>query len=206
MSDAPPPKPPHTRGRFWLNVGEAAAVLAVVVAALSYWDAHRGHNEAAKQAESEAKARTAMVLKGSADSGGRRLELEPVRSSQVIQSQRYIFPSDVLGHTMEVSAAAPQIDVAWIAEGLGRSLERRHVKGDGEARLPVAIITSFIEDGEGRTDRSTYEIGYAYRSRFLLGREISLQGVSLIQRGVAGDLRTWVNRRWLLQSSGGGPR
>lgn len=185
-----------------MNVGEAAAVLAVVIAALSYWDAHREHALAARQADAQARAHGVFVIKGAADPGGRRIELESLKPTQAIQSQRYVFPTAVLGHAMEVAAARPQIDVDWIAAGLGRALDEAHVKGDGEARLPVGIVTTYVEDGETRTDRSTYQIGYAYRSRFLLGRRITLQGISLVQRGNRGDLQDFVNRRWAAPGAG----
>lgn len=205
MSQAPPETPAaRKRRRFWLNVGEVAAVLAVVIAGLSYWDGHREHAQAARQAAVQARAKAAFVLRGSADAGGRRIVLEAVDPTQAIQSQRYLFPAEVLDHAMEVSAARPQIDLVWLEAGLDRALDQARVKTDGEARLPVAITTTYVEDGETRIDRSLYEVGYAWRSRLLLGRRLTLQGIALIQRGVGGDLRTSVNRRWVA-SSGGSP-
>ncbi len=196
MTSPPSPPPARKRGRFWLNVGEAAAVLAVIIAALSYWDAHREHALSEKQIDAQARARQAFVIKGAADAGGRKIVLEAVTPTQVIQSQRYVFPNAILDHAMEVTAARPQIDVGWITTGLDRALDAAHAKGDGEATLPVGVITTYVEDGETRADRSLYQIGYAYRSRFLMGRQIALQGISLVRRGVAGDLQGVADRRW----------
>jgi hypothetical protein len=114
----------------------------------------------------------------------------------VIQSQRYIFPHAVLGHAMEIDAARPQIDRAWIAAGLEKALDAAHVKGDGEALLPVAIVTTYVENGATLQDRSIYRIGYAWRARFLAGRRILLQGLALRRRQVAGDLQADVDRAW----------
>jgi hypothetical protein len=194
MTETPPPE--RKRGRLWITVGEGAAVLAVAIAALSFWDSHRQHAADASRAVQEARARSAFVVRASADAGGNRLDLDPVAPGQVIQSQRYLFPGQVLDHAMEVAAARPQIDQAWIAPGLNRALTAAGVKGDGEARLPVAIVTSYVEDGEARQDSSVYVIGYAWRSRFLGGRQIILQGLALQRRAVAGDLQRQVDRVW----------
>ncbi|MBA3810593.1 MAG: hypothetical protein H0X27_02905 [Caulobacteraceae bacterium] len=202
MKSPPSPSPAPRRGRFWLNIGEAAAVLAVVIAGLSYWDAHREHALSEKQIDAQARARTAFVIKGAAEAGGRKIVLEAVTPTQVIQSQRYVFPTVVLDHAMEVTAARPQIDVDWIAAGLAHALDAAHAKGDGEATAPVGIVTTYVEDGETRVDRSLYQIGYAYRSRFLMGRQVALQGISLVQRGVSGDPRSAVDRRWAATTRG----
>jgi hypothetical protein len=176
----------------------------VAIAGLSYWDSRREHGEAARQTQAEASARATLVLKGTAQSDGRRIVIEPVSPSQVIQSQRYIFPSDVLGRPMEVTAASPQINLDWVATGLGRAIDRRRAKGPGEALLPVGIVTTYVEDGQNRVDRSVYDVGYAWRPR-LLGRVLRLQGLALEQRGLAVDLQPRVNRRWAAHASGDGP-
>jgi hypothetical protein len=199
---APPARKP---GRFWLTLGEVTAVLAVAIAGLSYWETHREHGKAAAQAAAEARARAALVLEGAADAGGRRVVLKAVRPGQVVQSQRYLFPAAVLDHAMEVVAATPQIDLAWIEAGLERALDRAHAKGAGEARLPVAIVTTYVEDGETRSDRSLYVVGYAWRSKLILGRQVRLQGIALERRGVAGDLKALVDRRFATQTSGSAP-
>jgi hypothetical protein len=198
---------PHERkrGRFWLNVGESAAVLAVIIAGLSYWDSHKQHAEADRQAAETAKAHSAIVLRGGAEDDGRRIALDAAGAGQVIQTQRYIFPTAILDHPMEVTAAKPQIDLDWIAHGLDQSLDAAHAKKTGEARVPVAIVTTYVEDGDSRVDHSVYQLGYRWRSRFLGGRQIVLQGIALERRGVTGDLRAAVDRRWTAQSSGAGP-
>ena len=184
------------RRRFWINVGEGAAVLAVVISALSYWDAHRERTVAEHQVLTQAQANAAFVLTGSAKDGGRRLELAPLKPTQAVQSQQYIFPGSVRPDAVTLSAAGPRIESEWIAAGLERALGAAHARPNGEGVLPVAIVTTYVEDGDIRVDRSLYRIGYAWRSRFLLGRRISLEGLSLIQRGIVGDPRPRVDRRW----------
>jgi len=196
MGEPAPPDRHRRRGLSWLTIGEAAGVLAVVIAGLSYWDVHRQHAVAEGQVQAEAQAQAAFVMVGSADAKGRQIALRPLRSDQAIQSQRYVFPTEVREAPVDIVAAKPRIEADWIAPGLGRVLDREHAKGGGEGRLPVVVVTVYVEGGETRTDRSQYAIGYAWRSRFLLGRQIALQGISLIQRGVKGDPRAAVDRRW----------
>ena len=88
----------------------------------------------------------------------------------------------------------PKRVVWWIKRDF--RLADNAAKASGEGALPVVIVTTYVEDGEMRTDRSLYRIGYAWQSRFLLGRKLTLEGLSLIQRGIAGDPRTLVDRRW----------
>jgi hypothetical protein len=190
------PPPERKRGRFWLTIGEGAAVLAVIIAALSYWDTHRQHAAEAHRAAVESQAQSAFVLRADVEAGGRRLTLGSVEARQIIASQRYYFPGQILGHAMEVTAARPQIDQAWVAPGLARMLDGAHVKGDGEARLPVMIATSYVEDGEARQDRSLYLIGYAWRAHFLGGRQIILQGLALQRRHLSGDPQAVVEAQW----------
>lgn len=196
MGDAAPP-PGRRKGRLsWLTIGEAAGVLAVVIAGLSYWDAHREHAAADSQSAAEARAHAAFVMVGSADGKGRQIALRALQPNQAIQSQHFVFPADVLDHPVDIVAARPRIEADWIAPGLERALDRAHAKGDGEGRLPVAVVTTYAEGGDTLTDRSEYAIGYAWRSRFLLGRRIALQGISLIRRGLRGDPQAAVDRLW----------
>lgn len=193
----PAPDRRRRRGALsWLTIGEAAAVLAVVIAGLSYWDAHREHTVAEGQVQAQAQAQAAFILVGSADAKGRQIALRPLRAEQAIQSQRYVFPAAVRETPVDIVAARPRIEADWIAPGLDRALEVAHAKGGGAGRLPVVVVTTYVEGGETLTDRSEYAIGYAWRSRFLLGRQIALQGVSLIRRGVSGDPQGVVDRRW----------
>ncbi len=183
--------------RFWINLGECAAVLAVVISALSYWDAHRERTDAERQVLTQAHANAAFVLVGDAKDGGRRLELSPLKPTQAIQSQQYIFPEAVRPDVMSLAAARPRIESEWVAAGLERALGAAHAKANGEGTMPVAIVTTYVEDGDMHVDRSLYDVGYAWQSHFLTGRRITLQGLSLIQRGIGGDPRSPVDRRWV---------
>jgi hypothetical protein len=206
-----PETPPPGGRRLWLTVGEIVAVLGLGLAALNFWDNHhqrtvaeqeQAKERAASQAEAKAQAaRTPVfILRGAADAEGMKVMLEPLKSEQVIQTQRYVFPTPILDHAMEIDAGRPQIDLAWFEKGLHDQLKAAKKAGadlpDGDAMLPVGVETTFIEDGETRTDRSVYRIGYGRTSGFLGAMKFHLVGVSLVQRNVAGDLKKTVDALW----------
>lgn len=182
--------------RFWLTVSEVVGVLALVIAGANFWESHHDHVAAEHHEAAQAQAQAAFVMTGAADAAGEKIMIDPLKSAQAIQSQRYVFPSAILAHEMEVSAAQPQIDAAWIEAGLRKALAAAHIKTAGEARLPVGVITTYVEDGDTRTDSSIYLVGYAYHPKFLSGMKITLQGLSLGKRSVKDDLLAEVNRRW----------
>lgn len=190
--------------RRWTTVGEVVGVAALTIAGLGYWDAHRERSvaqaEKAVSARREA-VREALVLTGSVEGDGARLTLAPMRAGQAVQSQRYLFPRAVLDHAMEVTAAQPQIDRAWFEDGLKREVDAAArasgVKVEGEGELPVAVTTTYLEDGDLRTDRSLYRVGYRITPGGLFhGAKVTLQGLGLLERAADGDLQAKVDARW----------
>ena len=180
------PSAPRRRQGFWLTVGEIVGVLALLLTALNYWESHKQHTDEVRQITAEKRTRSAFVVTGSAEGDGRRIVLRSMKTSQAIQSQRYYFPTDVLDHAMEVSAAEPRIELGWIEDGLRRLPLTRATKS-GENTIPVAIRTTFVEDGDTRTDTSVYRIGYRWSPRLFGGPKIALQGIELSRRGIRGD-------------------
>jgi hypothetical protein len=208
MTDTPAAR--KRRFRLWLTISELVGVLALVIAGLNFWDSHRERVQDSRReaaADHAASARYAFVMSSQMEAEGARLTFQAVNPAQAIQAERYLFPRVVLGHAMEVSAAKPQIDLDWIEAGLRSrvALARKAGAGaDGEATLPVGVIATYVQDGEMRTDQSIYRLGYAWRPRFLGGPRLALQGVSLIRRGVQGDLRAAVESAWRRQAEGSG--
>ncbi|HWD68051.1 MAG TPA: hypothetical protein VG227_08845 [Caulobacteraceae bacterium] len=195
MEDAPA----RRRGRLWLTIGEVAAVLAVVIAGLNYWDSHREHEAQAQRDAVQARQSnlaSAIDLEGTVQSGGRRLGLKAVDSTQVIESQRYVFSREIVDHPIEITASAPGLDSVWLAPGLNRRLDGDHAPAEGRGHVPVAIVTAYLSRGEVRQDRSLYIIGYAWRRPFLHGREISLQGLAFRGRLSSGDPQAAVEKAW----------
>jgi hypothetical protein len=171
--------------RFWLTVGEAAAILAVIIAGLNYWDSHREHEAQARREATQARQTSlaaALTLVGEVQSGGRRLALKPVDPSEVIESQRYVLPRDIVDHPIEVTAQTPGLEAQAVAPGLVRQLSSRRAPAAGTARVPVAIVTTYLAGGEARQDRSLYVVGYAWKRRFMRAPEITLQGLAFRAR------------------------
>jgi len=192
----PASQKPRRRGQgFWLTAGEIIGVLALIVAALNAWDNHRQHEEAVREAAGEARAQAAFVAVGEADPHGRQIVISALKPSQAIQSERFWFPKAVLDHDMQITAARPRIETGWIEGGLKHALGAAHAGKSGDATLPVAIETTFVEDGETRRDTSLYRVGFSWRPR-LFGTAISLSGIALDTRGVHGDARASVEARW----------
>jgi hypothetical protein len=184
------------RQGFWLTAGEVVGALALVIAGLNLWESHQQRVESARRVAGEDQARTAFVAQGHAEDQGRSLVIGPLSAAQAITSQRYLFPSAIQPASEEVSAAQPRIDLAWLAPGLGHSVETRRLRGPGRSRLPVVIETTYVEDGETRSDVSLYDIGYGWKPKFLGGEQIHLLGLALVRRGVRGDERKIADAVW----------
>ena len=199
--------PQKRRFRLWITLSELVGVLALAIAGANFWETHHERVAEARREDAASAAHSAVVLSADMQDEGARLWLRPINPAQAVQSQRYLFPHAVLGHAMEVSAAHPQIDLAWIADGLRAEIERRRKHGatgpDGEGRLVMGVYTTYVEDGDVRADQSLYRLGYGGRARLLGGPRIALQGLSLDRRAVPGDLRRAVEAAWTRDKGSG---
>ena len=204
-SDRAPAARPRRQG-FWLTMGEVVGALALVIAGLNYWESHQQHQEDVRRAQAQTRAETAFVMVGEADRDGRFVTLRPLKSSQAIQSQRYRFPGEVLDHPVEITAERPRLAADWIAGGVKRALDEAHARGGGEARVPVVIETTFVEDGDSRTDVSLYQLGFAWKHAFLGGRQIRLTGLALARRSLPGDPAPVLQSRWAAAKAALAPR
>lgn len=209
MSSAPEPPPKKRLPLRWLTLAELVGVAALAIAALGYWDSHRErvqqdreraiaeHDRAAAEAQQgKARAQEAqqeavrhfLLLTGAPASG--ELRLQPARPEQVIQTQTLAFPTEVRPDNV-MTTGRPRIEARWIEDRL-----RRAAKPDDQ-RLPVAIETTYIEDGERRVDRSIYLVGFSLHGRLLGGPKVEFEGLSLARRGVTGDLQAAANSYWI---------
>jgi hypothetical protein len=215
MNDAPPKKRLPLR---WLSLAELVGLLALGIAAAGYWDAHRERTlqeaerlqsdreraaesaAAARQQQAEARAaalKFAFLLTGTPDDAGDRVRLTSVHAEQVIQTQTLWFPADVRKDSVETTGN-PRIEAGWLEGGLRRAAGKtRH------GRVPVAIQTAFIEDGQTKTDASLYLLGYTLHPRLIGGDRLELEGLSLQRRGLAGDPQAAADDLWPGRGAGG---
>jgi hypothetical protein len=206
MSDGPPRK--RRLPLRWLSLAELVGIIAVAIAALGYWDTHRERAQTdrervaeAREKQAEAKAgvlKLTFLMTGAPESGGERLRLTTVHSEQVIQTQAVTFPSEIRGDAVQTTGN-PRIDAGWFEDGLGKAL---HARGDKrhQGRMPVGVATSFIEDGQEKTDQAIYLIGYSTHPRVLRADKVEMEGLSLVRRGAAGDLQAAVDAIWTRQN------
>ncbi len=182
--------------RLWLTVGEIVAVAALVIAGLNYWDARQERLAAARHLAQTSSAETAFVARASRAPDGHSLTLAPLNPSEVITSERYVFPHAITADVESVTAATPEIAADWVAPGVKRAVGAAGLRRPGVLAIPVVIETSFIEGGDAHTDASLYLLGVAWRPRLLLGPRVTLTGLSLSRRGVRGDPQKLADAAW----------
>jgi hypothetical protein len=192
----------------WLTLAEFVGILAVVIAGLGYWDTHRERAQTDRERAAENRERRAeaqagalkltFLMTGTPEAGGDRLRLSAVHSDQVIQTQAISFPTEIRDDTVQTTGN-PRIEAGWLEGGLDKAL---HARGDKrhQGRVPVGVATSFIEDGQPKTDRSIYLIGYSLKPRVLRSDRVELEGLSLVRRGVGEDLQAAVDTVWARQA------
>ncbi|MEJ2815277.1 hypothetical protein [Caulobacter sp. CCG-8] len=184
----------------WLTLAEIVAVAALVITGLSFWDSHRervreDRERSAAASERQAEARAAalkqtFVMTGQREDDGARVRLTSVNEGQVIQTQTVWFPPELRSDSVETTGN-PRLEAAWIENGL-----RKHAGKARTGRVPVGVLTVFIEDGVTKTDRAVYQLGYTIHPRTLRADKVELEGLSLARRGVSGDLQAAAGSLW----------
>lgn len=184
----------------WLTLAEIVAVAALVITGLSFWDSHRervreDRERAAAAREKEADARAAalkqtFVMTGQREDDGAKVRLTSVNEGQVIQTQTVWFPAQLRSDSVETTGN-PRLEASWIENGL-----RKHAGKSRTGRVPVGVLTVFIEDGVTKTDRAIYQLGYSIHPRTLRADKVELEGLSLARRGVSGDLQAAADTLW----------
>jgi len=197
MAEETPPKRLPIR---WLTLAEIVAVSALVITGLGFWDSHRervreDRERAVAASERQAQAQAAarkmtFVMTGQREDDGKRERLTSVNEGQAIQTQTVWIPTDLRADSVE-STGNPRLEVDWIENGL-----RKRGGKAKTGRVPVGVLTVFIEDGVTKTDRAIYQLGYSIHPRTLRADRVELEGLSLARRDVPGDLQVAVGALW----------
>jgi hypothetical protein len=203
MSETPAPKRKRRVPLRALTLAEVVGIAAVIIAALGYWDTHRERQQteadkaaAERQHQAEAKAgalKTTFLMSGQPQ-GTDLIRLTPVHPDQVIQTQAISFPAEVRGEPVQTTGN-PRIEAGWLEGGLEAALKARGVKA-GRGRVPVGVATSYIEDGQEKTDHAVYLVAYTLHPRMLRSARVELEGLSLLRRDVGEDLQKAVDTAW----------
>jgi len=195
----------------WLTLAEIVGLIAVVIAGLGYWDSHRERSfearerasaERERKAEASREAQTGalkqtFLITATPQGSGDWLRLTAVHPEQVVQTQSVTFPSAVRPDPIETTGN-PRVEEGWLGAGIlkaekGRGQAGKEVRG----RLPLGIVTVYIEDGQTRSDRALYLMGYSVHPRTLRADRVELEGLSLVRRGVGEDVQAAVDALWL---------
>ena len=202
------PRPGRRLPIRWLTLAETVGVLALVVAALGWWDSHRERTQqdreraAAEQTRNaEARreaARSTFLLTGAVEGSGERIRLSSVHPDQVVQTQVLVFPSAIRRDPVETTGN-PRIEAGWFEDGL-KATERDRAKTAGdERRVPLGIVTTYVEAGDMKTDRAIYLVVGHLKGRLLRGSKLELDGISLVRRAGVGNLQGAVDSVWTRQ-------
>jgi len=188
--------------RRWITLGEILAVVAVAISGLTLWNSWTERREtAAREAAQEARSsgRAALlVLTATPTARGARLDIAPAGQGQTIQNQTIRFPADLNLAPVDTTGEA-RIDADWFEEALKTARSRAGMPDDsrGDERLPVAIETLFVADGNSYRDNALYDIGYAVKGRTFMGHRVTLSGLSLIQHTTRERAQAGANMRWI---------
>jgi hypothetical protein len=185
--------------RRWITLGEAVAVIAVIISGLTLWTnwSDRHDSDVAKHEDAQkATTRASTLLLVASTSGSHDLALKPASAEQSVQSQTITFPTP-LGVSPVETSSDPRIEAGWFDHALKKAREDAGLPDDsrGDEHLPVAITTHFLVDGEAHDDVAIYDIGYSITGHLLGGHTITLRGVSLVSR-VKGGAQSRLDARW----------
>ncbi len=187
---------PAQRRRRWLTIGEIVGVLALLISAASLWDSHQ-QRVAERTPPPVTKAIVKpLMLTSRAGDDGRLLTIASPNADRVIQTQTIMFPT-ALDVAKVDTIGSPRIEADWFAGALSKL---PHADGK-TGRLPVAIVTQYLDDGVAREDSAIYDIGYRWRSR-LIGSDVpAMEGITLVNRGSA-KLQARLDARWAKANPG----
>ena len=183
----------------WLTLAEIVAIVAVAISALGLWKSWR--DEPARPAVVVAGARSVpLTLRAVPDKDHGALSLAAVEAGHAVQSATISYPS-----ALDVGPSEQTGEIRLSASTLDNRLFRARddakaaKETKGGSRLPILVVTRYVEAGAPREDRAIYDLGYSIRDGGLLsGRELRLGGVSLAVRGKAAT-QAALDRRWSRQ-------
>jgi hypothetical protein len=114
-----------------------------------------------------------------------------------VQSQTVRFPT-ALGVDPAETTGEPRIESSWFEAALKKAREKAGMPDDsrGDERLPMAITTQFLVDGETHEEVAIYDLGYTITGRWLGGHSVTLRGLSLASHTKANGTQAKLDARW----------
>ena len=190
MADIPETSAAKRRRLRWISFAELIGVLALAISAAGYWDSHRDRerSETAKPVPA-----APLLLNATTDGDRTTLSLKPAHGDAVVQTQTLFFPAKVRADTVDTTGNA-RIEAGWIEDGIRKTVPS--ARDAHPPRLPVGIVTEFVDNGTTRRDAAIYDVGYSLRERLLRGRAVELEGITLVHRVPAAAIKAAVDARW----------
>ena len=190
MTQAPETPAARRRRLRWLSFAEVIGAASLVIAGLSYWDTHRDRvtAETARPA-----VPVPLLLTATASADKASLLLRPARPDAVIQTQQLIVPGVTEADSTDITGD-PRIDVKQVERVIRTDVHKDRVAAP--PRLPVGLVTVYIEGGATRRDIAIYDIAYHMRGRLLQPYAIELRGIGFARRATPGDVNRLVQARW----------
>lgn len=193
MTDTPETPAAKRRRLRLITFAELIGVAALAISAASYWDSHRDRDRVA------AVAPAPLLLAATPDGERATLALRPARGDAVVQTQTLSFPASVRSDVID-STGDGRIEAGWIDDGIRKAVPS--ARDARPPRLPVGIVTTFVDNGVTRQDAAVYDVGYAMHDRLLRGRAVELEGVTLVRRVPAARLQAAIDQRWAAATKG----
>ncbi len=201
MSETPPletARQRRTRLR-WLTLAEIIAILAVVISGIGLWKGWQ--DDAPKPAiVGESTKSIPLTLRSTSDRDGRAVMLTAIEPGHAVQAVEISFPA-ALGNSPIDQSGDVRLSAATFDSQLYKA---RQTAGfakltTSEERLPLLVVTRYIESGSTREARALYDLGYQIKDGGLFGgREIRLGGLTLVTRNGSAT-KAALNRRWARQ-------
>ncbi|MCY7339215.1 MAG: hypothetical protein LH465_04585 [Sphingomonas bacterium] len=201
MSETPRPETAkQRRARLrWLTLAEIIAILAVAISGIGLWKGW--HDDAPKPAiVSESTKSIPLTLRSTTEKDGSAVVLTAIEPVHAVQAVEISFPA-ALGISPIDQSGEVRLSASTFDDQLHKARQKAGMTKltNGEERLPLLIVTQYIEGGAPREARAIYDLGYRIRDGGLFsGREIGLGGLSLVSRGGGGP-KDALNRRWARQ-------
>ncbi|MDO7833996.1 hypothetical protein Q4610_02965 [Sphingobium sp. HBC34] len=186
--------------RRWITLGEGVAVLAVAISALTLylnWSDKQDERAARASENRKASSRAAALVLNAQTVTDERIAIRTADPDQIVQSQTILFPR-ALGIGPVDTTGAPRIEAGWFADALKTARDRAKLPDDsiGDERLPVAITTRFLVNGDAHDNVALYDIGYGISGRWIAGHSLALRGLSRVGTLTARDAQAKVDTRW----------
>lgn len=194
--------PEQRRSRLrWLTLAETVAIVAVTISGIGLWKSWQDGQAKPPPVVIQNEKSIPLTLRAAADDDRRAVTIAAVEPGHAVQSTEIIYPTALGEESFEQSG-----DVRLAASGFDDQLFKTRDSAGlpkltrSEARLPLLIVTSYVEAGTPREDRALYDLGYRIADGGLFGgRELNLGGLSLVTRG-KGATGAALDRRWGAQT------